>query len=229
MNEHVTLSIIIPAYNEKATIQQLLTKVLAVPIPGREVIVVDDFSTDGTREILSRIQLPDVTVVLQPRNMGKGAALRAGLLRARGDVVIPQDSDLELEPAQILELFNHFKKNLAEAVYGSRFKKAAFSLNPYFLANFLLSVFTSLLFFRRITDMETCYKMVKRERLLSLGLRSNRFDIEPEVTAKLLKRGIRILEMPIAYTPRSSAQGKKIKLKDAFSAVWTLLKYRFID
>ncbi|MBU0580677.1 MAG: glycosyltransferase family 2 protein, partial [Candidatus Margulisbacteria bacterium] len=191
----------------------------------------DDFSTDGTRDILAKLHIPDVKVILQPKNMGKGAAIRSGLEKATGEVVVPQDSDLELDPYIIVDLLNYYKKNQAQAVYGSRFRDAKFSFNPYFLANYILSLFTSLLFFRRVTDMETCYKMVNRELLLSLNLKANRFDIEPEVTAKLLKKKIHIKEYPIHlhYKPRSTKEGKKINLGDAFMAVWTLIKVRLTN
>ncbi len=226
----VTLSIIVPVFNEKNTFLQLFEKVYALDIPGKEIIVVDDFSTDGTRDLLKGLEgRPGVTVVLHEKNGGKGTAIRTGLAHAKGDVVVPQDSDLELDPTQIITLLQFFKDKNADAVFGTRFRKAAFSLNKYFLANYLLSLFTSMLYFQRITDMETCYKMVKRDVLLSLKLKSARFDIEPEVTGKLSKRGIRIHELPIKYNPRTEAEGKKIKLKDAFSAVWTLIKYRFVD
>lgn len=224
-----TLSIIIPVYNEKQTFQRLFDAVYALPIPGKELIIVDDFSHDGTRDLLALVDKPGVKIVLHDKNQGKGAAIRTGLMHASGEIIVPQDSDLELDPVQIIELLEFMKKNSVDAVYGSRFKGTAFRLNKYYLANWLLSMLTSILFFHRITDMETCYKMVKRNLLMQLNLRSSRFDIEPEITAKLLKRGVRILEKPVTYIPRSTDQGKKIKLKDAFSAVWALLKYRFID
>ncbi|MFC1517563.1 glycosyltransferase family 2 protein [Candidatus Margulisiibacteriota bacterium] len=224
-----SLSIIIPVYNESATFEELLEQVRKLAIPNKEIIVVDDYSTDGTRDVLQKINYPDVKILMQPKNMGKGAALRRGLEAAIGEVVVPQDSDLELHPEQLIDIFNYYKKENAQAVFGTRFKKARFSFNPYFLANYLLSLLTSSLFFKRVTDMETCYKMVDRQLLLSLKLRSNRFDIEPETTAKLLKKKVHIKEYPITYKPRSTKEGKKINIKDAFVAVWTLLRIRLFN
>lgn len=222
------LSVVIPVYNEKGTLQELVERVKQVPV-DKEIIVVDDGSTDGTREIAGRLN-GAVRVILQERNQGKGAAIRAGLREAKGDYVIIQDADLEYDPEDFLKLLKPVEKGKAQVVYGSRFtgeRRNMFFL--HWVGNRFLSLVTNILYNTTLSDMETCYKLFKREIIQAIPLRSNRFDFEPEVTAKILKRGIRIYEVPISYSGREFHEGKKITWVDGFSALWTLIKYRFVD
>lgn len=221
------LSIVVPVYNERATIAELLERVDRVPLE-KEIIVVDDGSTDGTGEALRAFEgRAGFQVVRAPKNAGKGAALRLGISRASGEVVVFQDADLELFPEQLPELLAPIAEGRADVVYGSRFLAKVEGLSPVsLLANRFLSGLTSLLYGTRVTDMETCYKMSRREILQSIELRSSGFEIEPEITAKLLRRGVRLVEVPIRYKPRGRDEGKKIRWTDGFRAVWFLLKYR---
>ena len=224
----VILSVVIPCYNEVATVEDLLRQVRQVPLK-LEVIVVDDGSTDGTRDILSRLEAEGLVdqLVFHERNAGKGAALRTGFARATGDVVVVQDADLEYDPAEFPILLEPILSGKADAVYGSRFlggpHRVLFfwhSMGNRFLT-FLSNMFTDL----NLTDMETCYKMVRRELLQSLPLSADRFGIEPELTARLAQSGARIYELPISYDGRSYAEGKKIGWKDGVSALWSIVKY----
>ncbi len=218
------LSVIIPVYNECETLEEILSRVERVPVT-KEIIIVDDFSTDGTRERLKELEGKEgIKVLYHNKNLGKGSAIRTGITQATGDLVIIQDADLEYNPQDYLKMVRLFESKEILAVYGSRFKGKGKFLLKSWLANIFLSFVTSLLFNERITDMETCYKMVRRDILLSLDLKSNRFEIEPEITAKLLKKGIRIYEVPISYSGRK--KGKKIKAKDGFIALYTLLRWR---
>lgn len=223
------LSVIIPVYNEKDTIRRILDKVLAVPLE-KEVIIVDDFSKDGSRELLKDLNMTGVTTIFHDVNKGKGAAIRTGLQYVTGDVVVIQDADLEYDPNEYLRLIEPIKAGTADVVYGSRFsgKTEKMSLAHY-LGNKALTVTTNLLYGTKLTDMETCYKMVKAPIFKSLKLRANRFDFEPEITAKLLKSGKRIIEIPISYQGRHWTEGKKITWRDGISALWSLVKYRFFD
>lgn len=223
------LSIIIPVFNEKDTVRILLERVLAVPLE-KEIIIVDDGSTDGTRQILQRLAVSDFTshisrleVVLQNTNQGKGAAIRAGLEHATGEYVVFQDADLELNPSEIPRLVAAADTR-HPVVYGSRFllpQKTSF-LNR--AANAFLTILTNVLYGARLTDMETCYKLCPRQLLLSLGLTACGFEIEPEITCRILRKGYRIREVPVSYAPRVA--GKKINWKDGFRAIYYLLKYR---
>ena len=220
------LSIVIPVYNEQATIIELLDRVAAVNIE-KEVIVVDDFSTDGTRALLENYRNEAFTLLLHERNQGKGAALRTGFQHATGDFVIIQDADLEYDPADFPKLLAIVKTENARVVYGSRLATSQPTMTlRHFVGNRLLTGLTNLLYGRQLTDMETCYKLLDRRLVQNLDLVSNSFNVEPEITAKLLKQGIAIHEVPISYHGRSFAEGKKISWKDFISAVWTLLTLR---
>jgi len=223
------LSVIIPVYNEKNTLEKILDKVLAVPLE-KEVILVDDCSKDGSREILKNMNRSGVVTVFHDVNKGKGAAIRTGLQYVTGDVVVIQDADLEYAPNEYLKLIEPIKSGHADVVYGSRFsgKTEKMSLAHY-LGNKVLTIATNILYGTKLTDMETCYKMVKVPIFKSLKLRANRFDFEPEITAKLLKSGKKIIEIPISYEGRHWTEGKKITWKDGLAALLSIIKYRFID
>ncbi|MBN2549992.1 MAG: glycosyltransferase family 2 protein [Anaerolineales bacterium] len=225
------ISVIIPAYNEKNTIEEILRRVRATAIPD-EIVVVDDGSTDGTRQILQGMADDELLrVVLHEKNQGKGAAVVTGIQNATGEVMIIQDADLEYDPREYANLLRPIEEGLAEVVYGSRFLGAA--RRPvmfwHMVANKLLTLMTNILYNNILTDMETGYKVFRREVVADIKIHARRFDFEPEFTAKILKRKVRIFEVPITFNPRDYSEGKKIKLKDAFEAVWTLIKYRFVD
>ena len=220
------LSIVIPVYNEQATIIELLDRVAAVDIE-KEVIIVDDFSTDGTRAILEDYGNKTVTLLLHDRNQGKGAALRTGFQHATGDFVVIQDADLEYDPADFPKLLAVVETQNARVVYGSRLATSQPTMTlRHFVGNRLLTGLTNLLYGSQLTDMETCYKFLARRLAHNLELVSNSFNVEPEMTAKLLKKGVTIHEVPISYHGRSFAEGKKISWKDFISAVWTLITLR---
>ena len=224
------LSIIIPVFNERATILAVLDSVLALEL-DTEVIVVDDGSTDGTREALVERTARDdlgISLVLHEVNRGKGAALRSGIARATGDYVVVQDADLEYDPADLHKLLAVASEHDAAAVYGSRLLAglpATMSIR-HRVGNRLLTGLTNLLYGTSLSDMETCYKLIARDLLNEIDLVCNRFDIEPEITAKLLIRGVRIREAPISYTGRTFGEGKKISWTDFVAAVWTLARLR---
>jgi glycosyltransferase involved in cell wall biosynthesis len=225
------LSIIVPAYNERATIRAVLERLLTIELPcAREIIVVNDASSDGTREALDAFLLeqPGITVVHVPENRGKGHAVRVGLSRSRGTITAIQDADLELDPAQLAGLVTPVLNGSAVAVYGSRFLGASTHV-PLItrLGNRGLTWVTNLLYGQRLTDMETCYKIMRGDVARALPLKADRFDIEPEITALLLRAGHRIVEQPITFSPRSRAAGKKIRWHDGLHAVRVLVKYRF--
>jgi glycosyltransferase involved in cell wall biosynthesis len=225
------LSVIVPVYNEAGTVAAVIDRLLTIDLPvAREIVVVNDGSTDGTRDVLDRIEpRPGVLdIVHAPANGGKGSAIRVGFARARGTIVAIQDADLELDPAQLAMLVEPILEGRTKVVYGSRFL-AGRPPAPLIsvLANQALTATTNLLYGARITDMETCYKIMAGDVARGLRLEANRFDIEPEITAKLLKSGHRILELPVRFEPRSRAQGKKIGWRDGVQAVQVLIKYRF--
>jgi glycosyltransferase involved in cell wall biosynthesis len=225
------LSVIIPIYNEASTIHTILTRVLASGL-AHEIILVDDGSSDGTRDLLAQWDgHQGIHVILHERNQGKGAAVRTGITIATGEIILIQDADLEYDPRDYPVLITPIEEGLADVVYGSRFlggpRRAV--MFWHMIANKLLTLATNLLYNTILSDMETGYKVFRREVLQGIKLRANRFDFEPEFTAKILKRKVRVYEVPISFNPRNYADGKKITMKDAFSAAWTLLKYRFVD
>ncbi len=227
----IRLSVIIPCYNEVNTVAEIIRRVRAVNL-AHEIIVVDDGSTDGTRDVLAQIDPgDDLKIIYHPHNMGKGAAVRTGFQNATGDVFLIQDADLEYDPREYPILLRPIEEGIAKVVYGSRFlggpRKAMFFWNM--VANRTLTFITNLLYNAILSDMETCYKVFRAEVIRDIPLRSRRFDFEPEVTAKILKRGYRIYEVPISYNGREWYEGKKISWKDGVIALWTLLRYRFTD
>ncbi|MGQ0825221.1 MAG: glycosyltransferase family 2 protein [Actinomycetota bacterium] len=227
------LSVLVPVYNERNTLPEIVRRMRAVELPNgveREIIIVDDGSTDGTRDVLRQLGDSTVRVVLHDRNRGKGAALRTGLEHVTGDYVLVQDADLEYDPQDWPRMCNPVLTGRANVVYGSRFTgERRNMLFLHWVGNRFLSLVTNVLYNTTLSDMETCYKLIDRALLDGMDLRSDRFDIEPEITAKLLKRGARIYEVPISYTGREFEEGKKITWKDGFAALWTLVKYRFRD
>jgi dolichol-phosphate mannosyltransferase len=226
----LSLTVIVPAYNERDTIDAVLDALRGVPVVT-QIVVVDDCSTDGTREILARRAEADpaLAVVHHPENRGKGAAIVTGLARATGEAVVIQDADLEYDPGQLADLLARLEAG-ADVVYGSRFRGSVENMRlPNLVANKILTFLANVLFGARITDEATCYKMFRREVLAPLTLRARRFDFCPEVTAKVRKRGHRIHEVPIRYRARSASEGKKIRWTDGVAAIWALIKYRFVD
>ncbi len=225
------LSVIIPVYNEQQTIEEILTRVQAVPLE-KEIIVVDDGSTDGTRAILKKLACKDscwtnLKILIQEENKGKGAAIRSGLKVATGEVIAIQDADLEYNPEDYLRLIQPIVSGKARVVYGSRFLTRNYFPPLNWLANKFLTFLVNVFYGSHLTDMETCYKVFCRQIIKDLYLKSNRFEIEVELTCKFLLAGIRIYEIPITYTSRRPAHGKKIGWTDGLMALWCILKYRF--
>ena len=225
------LSILVPVYNEATTVRAVIDRLLTIDLPiAREIVVVDDGSTDGTRGVLQDLARSGgpVHVITAARNRGKGSAIRLGLQRATGTIVAIQDADLELDPAQLADLIRPILAGEATVVYGSRFLAARPAVPVATLvANRFLTVLTNVLFGAALTDMETCYKVMRMDVARSLDLVSNRFDIEPEITARLLKGGHRIQELPVRFEPRSRLHGKKIRWRDGVHAIAVLLSQRF--
>ena len=224
------LSVVMPAYNERDTIEEIVRRVLAVPL-RTELVVVDDGSRDGTRDILSKLAGElSFKLVLQPANVGKGAALRRGFQEVTGDLVVIQDADLEYSPEEFPELIELICQGRADVVYGSRFLgRHRVFLFTHYVGNRFLTLVTNALYNTMLTDMETCYKVMRTDVLRSMSLHSNGFGIEPELTAKIFKRQYRVYEVPIMYDGRNYDEGKKITWRDGFVALWVLLKYRFIE
>lgn len=244
------LSIIMPVYNEQTTLEEIIHRVRMVDLTvdrdgtnpllqgpillTREIVIVDDGSTDGTRTILNRLRAenaPDLQIIYHEKNGGKGAALRTGFQHSTGDILVIQDADLEYDPRDYVKLLEPLLEGRSPVIYGSRFMggpRSAMSLS-HTLGNQLLTILTNLLFGTALSDMETCYKCFRRDVIADMPLRSRRFEIEPELTAKILKRGYPIFEVPISYNGRAFHEGKKISWQDGFTAVRALIKYRFID
>jgi glycosyltransferase involved in cell wall biosynthesis len=224
------LSVVMPVYNERQTIEEIIARVMAVPI-RIELIVVDDCSSDGTRDALAALQERyKFKLILQPANAGKGSALRRGFQEVTGDVMVIQDADLEYSPEEYPDLIELISQGRADVVYGSRFiGRHRVFLFTHYAGNRLLTLITNMLYNTMLTDMETCYKMMRADVLRSMTLRSNGFGIEPEITAKVFKRGYRVYEVPITYDGRGYEEGKKITWRDGIVALWVLLKYRFTE
>ena len=228
--DRVVLTVVIPVYNEIKTVESLLERVREVPL-RLEVVVVDDGSTDGTRDLLPRLEGALIDkLVMHEQNAGKGAALRTGFAHATGDVVVVQDADLEYDPRELPMLLRPILSGKADAVYGSRFLGGPHRVLFFWhsVGNRVLTLLSNMFTDVNLTDMETCYKMVRRELLQSLPLSADRFGIEPELTARLAQSGARIFEMPISYDGRSYDEGKKIGWKDGVSALWCILKYNML-
>ncbi|MBI2561185.1 MAG: glycosyltransferase family 2 protein [candidate division NC10 bacterium] len=230
------LTILIPAFNEVRTIRELLRQVDAADAAGleKDLIIVDDGSTDGTRERLQQLDglKTPFRVLFHAQNMGKGAALRTALTYASGDIILIQDADLEYDPSEYPELLAPILMGRADVVYGSRIRGGKpvrdFSL-IYLWGNRFVTFAANLLYRGALTDMETCYKVFRADVIKNIQIRANRFEFEPEITAKVLKRGHKIVELPISYYGRDRAEGKKLSWRDGIGALWTLLKYRVVD
>ena len=226
------LSVVVPVFNERPTIAEIIRRVQAVDIGmGKEIIVVDDGSTDGTREILQALAFPDLKIILHERNLGKGAALRSGFSEAGGDIVLVQDADLEYDPREYPQLLEPILDGRADVVYGSRFLGGPHRVLYFwhYVGNRFLTTLSNILSNLNLTDMETCYKVFRREVLGKIELKSSRFGFEPEITMKLSKLRCRVYEVPISYSGRDYSAGKKIGWKDGLAAVFHLLRFRFFD
>lgn len=228
---HRKLSVIVPVFDERNTVVEIVRRMRAVDLPvDLEIVIVDDGSTDGTRDVLRQLGDSTVRVITHEANRGKGAAIRSGLAEVHGDLVLVQDADLEYDPEDWPKLLAPILRGKARVVYGSRFTgERRNMLFLHWVGNRFLSLLTNVLYNTTLSDMETCYKLFDRALLDSLTLRAQRFEFEPEVTAKILRQGIRIYEVPISYTGREFDEGKKITWRDGFVALWTLVKYRFVD
>ena len=230
-HDYRKLSVIVPVFDERNTVVEIVRRMRMVDLPVElEIIVVDDGSTDGTRDVLRQLADSTVRVITHDANRGKGAAIRSGLADVTGDLVLVQDADLEYDPEDWPKLLNPMLRGKARVVYGSRFTgERRNMLFLHWVGNRFLSLVTNVLYNTTLSDMETCYKLFDRTLLEGITLRAQRFEFEPEVTAKILRRGIRIYEVPISYTGREFDEGKKITWRDGFIALWTLVKYRFVD
>jgi glycosyltransferase involved in cell wall biosynthesis len=224
------LSVIVPVYNERTTVAEIIRRIRAVDLPmALEVIAVDDGSSDGTDKVLAALADSTVRVLVHPVNQGKGAAIRTGLGAVRGDLVLIQDADLEYDPDDWPRLLDPVLKGKARVVYGSRFTGERKNMMPlHWIGNRFLSLVTNVLYSSTLSDMETCYKLFDRRVLEGITVQSDRFDFEPEITAKILRRGHRIYEVPISYAGREMADGKKITWRDGLGALKALVKFRFV-
>jgi glycosyltransferase involved in cell wall biosynthesis len=226
------LSVIIPVYNEKATIEEIVRRVKAAEPQDKEIIIVDDGSTDGTRDILKRIEGNRVKVILHDKNTGKGGAIRTGLKAAAGDIVMLQDADLEYDPREISALIKPIQDGMADAVYGSRFmggRPQRVHMFWHQLGNRFLTFLFNVLYNYTLTDLETCYKAFRRDLIKDFKIESNGFTIEPELTAKIIRKHTRLYEVPISYYGRSYDEGKKIRFYHGLECIWAIIKFRFVD
>jgi glycosyltransferase involved in cell wall biosynthesis len=225
------LSVIVPVFDERNTVVEIVRRMRAVQLPvDLEIVIVDDGSTDGTRDVLRQLADSTVRVINHDVNRGKGSAIRTGLEHVTGDLVLVQDADLEYDPEDWTKLLAPILRGKARVVYGSRFTgERRNMLFLHWIGNRFLSLVTNVLYNTTLSDMETCYKLFDRRLLDGITLRAERFEFEPEVTAKVLRQGVRIYEVPISYTGREFDEGKKITWRDGFVALWTLVKYRFTD
>ncbi len=226
------LSVIIPVYNEKATIEEIVRRVESAEPRDKEIIIVDDGSTDGTRDILKRLEGGRIKVILHENNTGKGGAIRTGLAAASGDIVVLQDADLEYDPKEIAALIRPIQDGAADAVYGSRFmggRPQRVHMFWHQLGNRFLTFLANLVYNYTLTDLETCYKAFKRDFIKDFKIKSDGFTIEPELTAKIYKKHARLYEVPISYYGRSYAEGKKIRFYHGLECIWAIIKFRFVD
>lgn len=225
------LSVIMPIYNEIHTLEEIIKRVRKTELAD-EIVLVDDGSEDGTRELVKKYQgKQGFVVILHEKNQGKGAAVKSGFAAASGDVFLIQDADLEYDPREYKKLLEPIEEGIADVVYGSRFLGASRRVAMFWhmVANKLLTLFTNILYDTILSDMETGYKVFRKEVVKDMTIHAKRFEFEPEFTAKILKRKYRIFEVPITFNPRDYSEGKKIGLRDAFEAIWALIKYRFVD
>ena len=228
----MSLTFLIPVYNERATVEEIYRQVGASGFADK-IILVDDGSTDGTLELLTQLASDNsnTKLILHKQNLGKGAAIRTGIAQVETELVLIQDADLEYDPRDVANLLIPIEEGKADVVYGSRFLGGPRRSTMFWhmIANKMLTLMTNVLYNSILTDMETGYKLFRREVIQSIRIRSNRFDFEPEITAKLLKQKVRIFEVPITFNPREYSEGKKIGMSDAFAAMWALMKFRFVD
>jgi glycosyltransferase involved in cell wall biosynthesis len=229
VHSYTMLSVIVPVFNERTTVAEVIRRIRAVELPvDVEVVVVDDGSSDGTDKVLTALGDSTVRVITHPQNRGKGAAIRTGLEAIRGDLVLVQDADLEYDPHDWSKLLEPILRGRARVVYGSRFTGERKNMMPlHWIGNRFLSLVTNVLYSSTLSDMETCYKLFDRRVLEGITIESDKFDFEPEITAKVLRRGHRIYEVPISYAGREADEGKKITWRDGFGALKALIKYRF--